>query len=419
MAGILELLRGTTDPTTPGTGLGDIYFKGASDAAMLLYYRRPDGTVVELASSSGTLTSPTIQGTVNPGTGLTMPAFVLSGNITQTGNPSLNIGSGALTAGATGVTTLTASGTVLSTVAPGVLTESTAFLAKSSNPIVRLQVTGGSVADASRYELRAYNSAGAGNQMLQLRLVNDAESSATTMALFNASGINATLGATTPAAASVTTLSASGSVTVGTNATNEELNIVGTSAAGATLLFKSDTTDKLYLNGGQAFNMFSAGELGLATAVDVDLIFGRNNAEKFRATSTGLAVAGALSATGTFSAAGVTSTSGNDIIATNGTQSVRIGVGAYIGGTNGVLGVASGQGIQFAVDAGAVVSTLSASGNFGLGVSTFGTSAIGVIGIMNGVAPSTSPAGMGQLYVESGALKYRGSSGTVTTLGAP
>jgi len=26
------------------------------------------------------------------------------------------------------------------------------------------------------------------------------------------------------------------------------------------------------------------------------------------------------------------------------------------------------------------------------------------------------PAGMGQLYVEGGALKYRGSSGTVTTI---
>lgn len=48
---------------------------------------------------------------------------------------------------------------------------------------------------------------------------------------------------------------------------------------------------------------------------------------------------------------------------------------------------------------------------------SFGTGAINVIGIANGTAPSTSPANMGQLYVESGALKYRGSSGTVTTLG--
>ncbi len=56
-------------------------------------------------------------------------------------------------------------------------------------------------------------------------------------------------------------------------------------------------------------------------------------------------------------------------------------------------------------------------GNIGVGgVTSWGTSAEGVIGIGDGVAPTTSPAGMGQLYVESGALKYRGSSGTVTTI---
>lgn len=54
--------------------------------------------------------------------------------------------------------------------------------------------------------------------------------------------------------------------------------------------------------------------------------------------------------------------------------------------------------------------------NVGLGATSFGTSAQRVIGIANGTAPSSSPAGMGQLYVESGALKYRGSSGTVTTV---
>lgn len=54
--------------------------------------------------------------------------------------------------------------------------------------------------------------------------------------------------------------------------------------------------------------------------------------------------------------------------------------------------------------------------NFGFGVASFGTSASRVLGIANGTAPTTSPAGMGQLYVEAGALKYRGSSGTVTTI---
>ncbi len=62
--------------------------------------------------------------------------------------------------------------------------------------------------------------------------------------------------------------------------------------------------------------------------------------------------------------------------------------------------------------------SVDASGNVGINTTSFGTSAAKVIGIANGTAPSTSPAGMGQLYVQSGALKYRGSSGTVTTLAA-
>jgi len=57
-------------------------------------------------------------------------------------------------------------------------------------------------------------------------------------------------------------------------------------------------------------------------------------------------------------------------------------------------------------------------GNVGVGVTTFGTSAAKVLGLANATAPSTSPAGMGQLYVESGALKFRGSSGTITTIAA-
>jgi hypothetical protein len=62
---------------------------------------------------------------------------------------------------------------------------------------------------------------------------------------------------------------------------------------------------------------------------------------------------------------------------------------------------------------------INTSGNFGVNGMTFGTSAVGVIGIANGTAPGSSPAGGGQLYVEAGALKYRGSSGTVTTIAVP
>jgi len=59
--------------------------------------------------------------------------------------------------------------------------------------------------------------------------------------------------------------------------------------------------------------------------------------------------------------------------------------------------------------------TLSAAQNLLLGGTSDPTSAAKCIVIYNGTAPTGNVAG-GILYVEAGALKYRGSSGTVTTL---
>lgn len=98
-----------------------------------------------------------------------------------------------------------------------------------------------------------------------------------------------------------------------------------------------------------------------------------------------------------------------------------VGANGYVLGS-GKTGTGSNRDIDFAAgwftngttNAGQL--HLSASGNVGLGTAAFGTGANKVIGIGNGTAPTSSPAGMGQLYVEGGALKYRGSSGTVTVL---
>jgi len=54
--------------------------------------------------------------------------------------------------------------------------------------------------------------------------------------------------------------------------------------------------------------------------------------------------------------------------------------------------------------------------NFGIGMNQAGSGATKTLVIGNGTAPTTSPAGCGQIYVEGGALKYRGSSGTITTI---
>jgi hypothetical protein len=87
--------------------------------------------------------------------------------------------------------------------------------------------------------------------------------------------------------------------------------------------------------------------------------------------------------------------------------------------STGLLEIIAGAsgGIAFYTSS-AERARIDSSGNVGIGTSSFGTSAARVIGIANGTAPTTSPAGMGQLYVEGGALKYRGSSGTVTTIAA-
>ena len=55
-------------------------------------------------------------------------------------------------------------------------------------------------------------------------------------------------------------------------------------------------------------------------------------------------------------------------------------------------------------------------GNIGINTTDMGAGT-GVIGILNAtLVPGSNPTGGGVLYVEGGALKYRGSSGTVTTI---
>jgi hypothetical protein len=64
-----------------------------------------------------------------------------------------------------------------------------------------------------------------------------------------------------------------------------------------------------------------------------------------------------------------------------------------------------------------VFQRLAAGGNIGLRTTSQFGRGQGVIGIANAtIAPSVNPAGGGILYVEDGALKYRGSNGTVTVI---
>lgn len=110
------------------------------------------------------------------------------------------------------------------------------------------------------------------------------------------------------------------------------------------------------------------------------------------------------------------------------------GTGTDIAGANLTLcagrGTGSGAGGYLALQtapAGSTGTTLGTAaerlrvdvaGNIGVNGTSFGSGAKVMFIANAGTVPSTNPTGGGILYVESGALKYRGSSGTVTVLGA-
>jgi hypothetical protein len=91
------------------------------------------------------------------------------------------------------------------------------------------------------------------------------------------------------------------------------------------------------------------------------------------------------------------------------------GTGTGIGG-DFIFQLANAGTTGTAKNALAEVFRIANTGDIGLNTVDFG-SGVGVFAIADGTAPSGTPSGGGVIYVESGALKYKGSSGTVTTLG--
>lgn len=113
---------------------------------------------------------------------------------------------------------------------------------------------------------------------------------------------------------------------------------------------------------------------------------------------------------------------------TSGSNNIAVGPSAGRGITTGsnnviigpITGLPSGlaNNIILADGAGNRRMTIDANGSIGLGTADQFGSGARVIGLANATAvPSTNPTGGGVIYVEAGALKYRGSAGTVTVLG--
>ena len=86
------------------------------------------------------------------------------------------------------------------------------------------------------------------------------------------------------------------------------------------------------------------------------------------------------------------------------------------GGGVRTVGQVQSYGLQYTNDGSTVAAFGAKSIQFGGGAASLG-GGTGVIGITNATTvPTTNPTGGGILYVENGALKYRGSSGTVTVI---
>lgn len=184
-------------------------------------------------------------------------------------------------------------------------------------------------------------------------------------------------------------------------------------------------------NGGTGTStQFTLGSVVFAGASGV---YSQNNAQLFwdntnSRLGVGCTPSAKLDVAGTISNKGFSATTGYSALLTGGnnisgflaaynSSGSRMGYVGYWSGGDFWAAVADGAAaMTFRVTAGEALR-IDASRNIFICASTAGTSAAGVLVIANGTAPTTSPANVGQLYVESGALKYRGSSGTVTTLG--
>jgi hypothetical protein len=134
----------------------------------------------------------------------------------------------------------------------------------------------------------------------------------------------------------------------------------------------------------------------------------------------GAATGTSVTVTGAISGAGITASAdiavGDDLSA----SAYNVGsFGSYLGRQSSdgstVLNAQTGEAII--KQGGNVAMRVDSNANLIVGTTANpGTNAANVIVIGNGTAPITQPAGIGQLYVESGALKFRGSGGTVTTI---
>lgn len=91
-------------------------------------------------------------------------------------------------------------------------------------------------------------------------------------------------------------------------------------------------------------------------------------------------------------------------------------ISSTAGGASAIIAYRTGSELWQYID-GTTYMTLDANGNLSLGTASSPGGGKGVLFVANAVTvPASNPSGGGIVYTDSGALKYRGSSGTVTIL---
>lgn len=216
-------------------------------------------------------------------------------------------------------------------------------------------------------------------------------------------------------------------LTVGANATPVAmLDVRGSISGGSTSNFLwNNSTNRLQLrrdvNNARASTLYLDNQgSGTGTGASLEFNWGQYIYAPFSSIGSTPLIFGVGATTYEFGSDGVITTSGSTGKYNFPTGDASVSF-EQLNGTGGGINFKTGGKIKFNTWGGSSFGdriTVDLT-NIGINTGSFGTSSVGVISIANGTAPSSSPAGVGQLYVESGALKYRGSSGTVTTIAVP
>lgn len=199
------------------------------------------------------------------------------------------------------------------------------------------------------------------------------------------------------------TLDASGNL--GISAGNAPTQVLSLYRSGSTNALMSAGNSNTGLNG-TLFGVDTAGNGIVNQTQALSLIFSTSNTERARITASGDMGIGTASPVSKLDVRGVIS-GGDGTIRTVVSYTASAGVTGTLTNHPYVIYANNAERARF-----------EANGNIGLiGATSFGASSVGVVGIANATTvPTGNPTGGGVLYVESGALKYRGSSGTVTTI---